>query len=163
DQMAAMTQNLLACFPTASGSGRHASNIRALLRLNDFARNLGDPGAADPRTVRSSVENYREAAIDLLRTAEYGTVRDILVAHYLTAKARALASPDVTAGSSVGIDHDTESLVHPNPSTVVFAAIQFYDHAAQVTSPRGAAGVLRVQAVRAAADLRRSSPLGSAP
>ncbi len=159
DQMAAIVQSLLACFPAASGSDRYASNIRALLRLNNFARNLD---GADFSAVRSSVENYREAAIDLLRTAEYGTVRDILVAHYLTAKARALASSDVTTRPGQSIDQHAASLVHPNPSALVHAAVQFYDHAAQVTSPRGALGVLRGQAARAAADMRCSFPLDSA-
>ncbi len=162
DEMAVMTQRLLACFPATSGSDRHVSNVRALLRLTDFTRNLWAPGAVGSHAVRSRVENYSEAAIDLLRTAGYGTVRDILVARYLTAKARALASIDVPIEAGRSIGHHSASLVHPDPSALAHAAIQFYDHAAQVASPRGASGVLRAGAARAAADMRCSFSLDTA-
>ncbi len=159
DDVAATTRELLACFPATTGGRRHEGNVRALLRLDDLTERLHrlDPDT-DPGAVIASVDGYEQASVDLLRTAEFGTVRDIFVARYLTAKARALAlqhggtrEPDRAPGGP---------LVNPRPAGLIRAAIRYYDHAAKVTSTRGADGVLRAQAARAGADLANSDLLG---
>lgn len=142
------TRKLLSCFPsTVKERHRHEGNIRALLRLDDVT------------------EDHEHASIDLLRTAEYGTIRDILVARYLTAKADSLAQIDTGATQFTNdTDIDRTSLVHLHPAALIQAAIQFYDHAA-AASPRGATGILRATAATASADLKRahSSPGATAP
>lgn len=147
------TRKLLACFPATAGERhRHEGNVRALLRLDDLTRT---GPAAEPVNIRSTVENYEEAAIDLLRTAEYGTIRDILVARYLTAKAQSLAHLDTAASQPA--DRTDNSLVHPHPAALIQAAIQFYDHTA-AASPRGAGGILRTLAANASAELKQANP-----
>ncbi|WP_431951459.1 hypothetical protein [Nocardia lijiangensis] len=160
--MADWTRKLLACFPsTTSERYRHEGNIRALLRLDDLTSrfNRSDPTAEFDR-IGSTVEDYEQAAIDLLRTAEYGTIRDILVARYLTAKARSLAQLDREANQPAkraDADRTDHSLVHPSPAALIQAAIQFYDHTA-AASPRGAGGILRTMAANASAELKRANP-----
>ncbi|MBU3068018.1 hypothetical protein KO481_41705, partial [Nocardia sp. NEAU-G5] len=92
DNMAAITRNLLACFPaTISERPRHEGNVRALLRLADLTRRLDHPDTvASTDHIASAIQDYGQASSDLLRTAEYGTIRDVLMARYLTAKAHAL-------------------------------------------------------------------------
>ncbi|WP_460696375.1 hypothetical protein [Nocardia thraciensis] len=161
DRVPELTRALLACFPATNDERRrHEGNVRALLRLDDLARRLDriDP-AAEPETFLAHLAAYEQASGDLLRTTEFGSVRDILVARYLTAKARALVLHEErrtgpTPPRAVG------SLVRPDPAVLTQAAIQFYDHAAKVTSRRGSAGVLRERAARARAELERSKPPG---
>ncbi|UFS98609.1 hypothetical protein [Nocardia huaxiensis] len=139
----ATVDELLACFPaTTRERHRHEGNIRALLRLGELT---GPLDRIDP-------------ASDVLRTAEYGTIRDILVARYLEAKARSLASaePHPEPGRTTG------SLVDPQPAMLLQAAVQFYDHAATAASPRGATGILRDLAAHAGFELRRANPQGGA-
>ncbi|MEU1980669.1 hypothetical protein [Nocardia sp. NPDC019395] len=151
-----LAQGLIACFPASTGERRrHAGNARALLRLREFARRTDR--AADATGIAADVASYRKAAVDLLRTAEFGPLRDILVAQYLTAKARSLALPDSGPHDASG-EAAHSSIVHPKPASLIQAAVQFYDHAAGVTSPRGSAGILRHRAARAGAELRRSIP-----
>ncbi|MFI1918146.1 hypothetical protein [Nocardia sp. NPDC020380] len=144
------TRKLLSCFPeTIRERRRHEDNIRALLRLDDFTRERN-----------STAGNYEQAAIDLLRTAEYGTIRDILVARYLTAKAQSLAHLDTNPNQPAertDADPAGGSLVHPHPAAMIQAAIQFYDHTA-TASPRGAVGILRTMAAHASAELKHSNP-----
>lgn len=143
DDMDDTTRKLLACFPaTTSERNRHEGNIRALLRLDELARQLD-------HSERIPLESNEQAAIDLLRTAEYGTIRDILVARYLEAKAQA---------QHVDTGPTNAALVHPDPAMLTQAAIQFYDHAAAAASPRGATGVLRTFAARASIELRQANP-----
>ncbi|MBF6173974.1 hypothetical protein [Nocardia blacklockiae] len=162
DGVAETTRRLLACFPATGGERpRHEGNVRALLRLDDLTRRLDGP-EADIDAVLSAAENYEQAAVDLLRTAEFGTVRDILVARYLTAKARALALRQGDGERDKPADTD-DLLMRPQPAGLIAAAIRYYEHAAKVTSTRGADGVLREHAARAGARLRRSSLLGDEP
>ncbi len=160
DRVPELTRALLACFPATNDERRrHEGNVRALLRLDDLARRLDriDP-AAEPEAFLSSLADYGQASGDLLRTTEFGSVRDILVARYLVAKARALALlEERTSPSPPRADG---SLVRPNPAVLTQAAVQFYDHAAKVTSRRGSAGVLREHAARARGALEASKPLG---
>ncbi|MFJ1456856.1 hypothetical protein [Nocardia sp. N2S4-5] len=154
------TRDLLACFPGSTGGRRrHEGNVRALLRLDDRTRRLARMADdTEPAAVIAAVENYEHASVDILRTAEFGTVRDILVARYLTAKARALA---LSQGDPARPPSADDSLVRPKPSGLIAAAIRYYDHAAKVTSTRGADGELRAQAARAGAELRASNLLGA--
>ncbi|MFI1460146.1 hypothetical protein [Nocardia carnea] len=163
DGVQTLIQDLLACFPATTGERRrHEGNIRALLRLSGFVHRTGR--ALDPAAVATAVENYRQAAVDLLRTAEYGPLRDLLVAQYLTAKARSLATAESdTNPAAPGAGAAPGSLVHPRPEGLIQAAVQFYDHAARVTSPRGSAGVLRARAAQAGIELRQSIPAPSDP
>lgn len=163
DRMAAIRDELLTCFAvTTSERHRHEGNIRALLRLDAFAGRLDriDP-AAEPGEIATAVEDYEQASIDLLRTTEYGTIRDILVARYLTAKARALSHRDTRSGGASGPapDRSAGSLVRPHPAALLQGAIQFYDHAATAGSSRGSTGVLRALAAAGSAELRRVNPL----
>ncbi|WP_280463124.1 hypothetical protein [Nocardia carnea] len=159
DGVQSLTRELLACFTATTGERRrHEGNIRALLRLSGFVHRTGC--APDPGAVATAVENYRHAAVDLLRTAEFGPLRDLLVAQYLTVKAQSLTAAEADtspAGPAPG------SLVHPRPEGLIQAAVQFYDHAARVTSPRGSAGVLRTRAAQAGAELRQSIPAPGDP
>lgn len=162
DNMDSWTRKLLACLPaTTSERHRHEGNIRALLRLDDLTSRFNRPDpAGEFDRIGSTVENYEQAAIDLLRTAEYGTIRDILVARYLTAKARSLAQLGRKANQSAertDAERADSSLVHPHPAALIQAAIQFYDHTA-AASPRGASGILRTSAATASADLKRANP-----
>ncbi len=154
DGVAEPVRALLACFPASNGGRRrHEGNVRALLRLADLIRRLDLLGpTGDPDAVTAVIEDYEQASVDLLRTAEFGTVRDILVARYLTAKAHALAVPEDRRSDPPGCPADN-ALVHPRPAGLLRAAIRFYEHAARVTSPRGSAGLLREWAGRAAAEL----------
>ncbi|WP_280458233.1 hypothetical protein [Nocardia carnea] len=158
DGVQALMLDLLACFAvTTDERRRHEGNVRALLRLTEFVRRT--ERAADPAAVAAAVEDYRQAAVDLLRTAEFGPLRDLLVAQYLTAKAQSLAAAEAdtnTAGPA--IEPTAGSIVHPRPEGLIQAAVQFYDHAARVTSPRGSAGVLRARAAQAGTELRQSIP-----
>lgn len=158
--VAGTTRDLLACFHSSTGGRRrHEGNVRALLRLDDLTRRLaGMADDTEPAAVIAAVENYERASVDILRTAEFGTLRDILVARYLTAKARALA---LSQGDRERPPSAADSLVRPKPAGLIAAAIRYYDHAAKVTSTRGADGVLRAQAARAGADLRGSRLLGA--
>ena len=159
DSAQTLIQNLLACFAVTTGERRrHEGNIRALLRLSEFARRTGH--ITDPATTVSAVENYRQAAVDLLRTAEFGALRDLLVARYLTAKAYSLTTTETDARPT---EPTAGSIVHPRPEGLLQAAVQFYDHAAGVTSPRGSAGVLRARAAQAGAELRHSVPAVADP
>lgn len=159
DSAQTLIQNLLACFAVTTGERRrHEGNIRALLRLSEFARRTGH--ITDPATTVSAVENYRQAAVDLLRTAEFGALRDLLVARYLTAKAYSLTATETDARPT---EPTAGSIVHPRPEGLLQAAVQFYDHAAGVTSPRGSAGVLRARAAQAGAELRHSVPAAADP
>ncbi len=161
DRMGAIRSELLACFAvTTSERHRHEGNIRALLRLDAFARRLDRCGpAAEPGEIASAVEDYEQASIDLLRTTEYGTIRDILVARYLTAKARALSHREIRSGSAPVADKRAGSLVRPHPATLLQGAIQFYNHAATAGSSRGATGVLRALAAAGSAELSRVNPV----
>lgn len=156
------TRKLLACFPSTTGERhRHEGNIRALLRLADLTSRFDRPDpTAEFDRIGSTVENYEQAAIDLLRTAEYGIIRDILVARYLTAKAQSLGITNEPA-KRIGADRTGHSLVHPHPAVLIQAAIQFYDHTA-AASPRGASGILRTWAANASTDLKRADPSRSA-
>ncbi|WP_157121488.1 hypothetical protein [Nocardia miyunensis] len=163
DSMADTTRKLLACFPTTtSESHRHEGNVRALLRLDDLARQLDRIGPADESgRIRSIVEAYEQAAIDLLRTAEYGAIRDILVARYLVAKAQSLAPLDGAVNSPADTADPARTrnpLIHPHPAALIQAAAQFYDHTAAAASPRGATGILRTLAVDAGIELRQANP-----
>ncbi|WP_169541870.1 hypothetical protein [Nocardia jiangxiensis] len=163
DRMAETRTELLACFAvTARERHRHEDNIRALLRMDAFARRLDRIGpAAEPGEIATAVEDYEHASIDLLRTTEYGTIRDILVARYLIAKARSLTHRDAESRRSP--DHTPDrpagSLVHPQPAVLIQGAIQFYDHAATAGSSRGSTGVLRALAAAGSAELRRANPV----
>ncbi|WP_280316839.1 hypothetical protein [Nocardia wallacei] len=158
--VAGTTRALLACFPASTGGRRrHEGNVRALLRLDDRTRRFAEMADdTEPAAVIAAVENYERASVDIPRTTEFGTVRDILVARYLTAKARALALGQGDPERPASAD---DSLVRPKPEGLIAAAIRYYDHAAKVTSTRGADGVLRAQAARAGADLRETNPLGT--
>ncbi len=159
DSAQTLIQDLLACFAVTTGERRrHEGNIRALLRLSEFARRTGH--ITDPATTVAAVENYRQAAVDLLRTAEFGALRDLLVARYLTAKAYSLTATETDARPT---EPAAGSIVHPRPEGLLQAAVQFYDHAAGVTSPRGSAGVLRARAAQAGAELRHSVPAAADP
>ncbi|MQY17628.1 hypothetical protein [Nocardia macrotermitis] len=162
-RMADTRTGLLACFAaTATERHRHEDDIRALLRLDAFARRLDriDPAAA-PDEIAGAVEDYEQASIDLLRTTEYGTIRDILVARYLTAKARTLTHHDTRSDISpdTAPDRAAGSLVHPHPAALIQGAIHFYNHAATAGSSRGSTGVLRALAAAGSAELRRANPL----
>ncbi|MFR9749712.1 hypothetical protein ACL02S_01605 [Nocardia sp. 004] len=164
DDIATTTRNLLACFPAAiSERLRHEGNIRALLRLVDLTRHLDQQdSAADADHIASAIQDYGQASSDLLRTAEYGTIRDILVARFLTAKAHALshsaAMPD-DPSATIAAERPQDSLIRPDPAALLQGAIQFYEHAASTASPRGSTGILRSLAVTAGAELARSNLL----
>lgn len=158
DDIDHQTRKLLACFPaTTTERHRHEGNVRALLRLNDLSRRFDLHDSTDELDrIRSTGEAYEQAAIDLLRTAEYGTFRDILVARYLIVKARSLAEPEETVSEPAKCKSIGHSLVHPHPAALFQAAIQFYDHTASA-SPRGASGILRTRAAHASTDLKRAN------
>lgn len=163
DRMAATRTRLLACFAaTTVEQHRHEDNIRALLRLDAFARRLDriDP-AAEPGEIVTAVQDYEQASIDLLRSTEYGTIRDILVARYLTAKARSLTHREIRSGNTSGsaTGRAAGSLVHPHPAALIQGAIQFYNHAATAGSSRGSTGVLRALAAAGSAELQRANPV----
>ncbi|MFB7718983.1 hypothetical protein [Nocardia sp. NPDC056100] len=153
DNIESITRKLLSCFSaTSKERQRHEGNIRALLHLDHLTR--PDPTAEFDRAP-SPLDSDEQAAIDMLRTAEYGIVRDILVARYLTAKAHALTSLDENHPAERTVVE--RSLVHPRPAALIQAALQFYNHTA-AASPRGAVGVLRAIAADAGANLNRAHP-----
>ncbi|MFI1234361.1 hypothetical protein [Nocardia salmonicida] len=159
-----VAHDLIACFQASLGERqRHEGNVRALLRLVDFARRLDE--SAHSTVIVDLVEDYHQASADLLRTAEFDTIRDLLVANYLTAKAQSLTPGDEDASSTAPerTELSDRSIVNPKPITLIHAAIQFFDHAAAVASRRGSAGVLRDRAARSSAELTRSNPVADFP
>lgn len=165
--VAGVAHDLIACFSASTGERqRHEGNVRGLLRLVEFAHRLDEVAeSAHSTVIVDLVEDYHQASADLLRTAEFDTVRDLLVANYLTAKARSLMPGD-DDGASAGSERtelSDKSIVNPKPITLIHAAIQFFDHAAAVASRRGSAGVLRDRAAKFSSELRQSNPVSVLP
>lgn len=155
-----MKRSLLQCFPVAEERDRHQGDVRALLRLQEFTRRIGDIDPADSNAFIAMVEAYEQASVDLLRTVDFGVTRDVLLARYLAAKAKSLEWQE----SSCGRSHSSQrpvtdrSLVHPRPADLIRSAIQFYEHAATAPGRRGSAGVLRAEAARLSRELVQSNP-----
>ena len=155
DDMPSLQDGLLACFAaTDDHRDRFEADTRALLRLDDFTHQVQRAGLlANPGALSVVLAGYEESSVDLLRTSRFGPLRDVLTAQFLTAKAVALG------GGGGPRDADESGSLPLSPASLVDSAGRFYRHAGRRWGRRGAAGILRAEAIAAAASVAEHYPV----